>query len=558
MFRYFTSRRVRNIVLSTLGLVLLVQSLYAQKPEAAVWQWSVTAPAEHPERGGPSRAFLWIPPTCRHIQGVVIAQDNMEERSILESAVFRKTLADLDFAEIWVSPFFSMVFRFDKTAPAVFNGIMKDLATVSGYDELNVAPVLPMGHSAAASWPYYFAAWNPGRTIAGLSISGQWPYFRDPSFAPDIWGDRNIDYVPALESMGEYEAADTWSSEGLRERKAHPHMPLSMVANPGQGHFASSEQKERYLALYVRKAAQYRLPKWTGDTAPVLKPIDPTRTGWLVDRWRLNQPPTAAAAPVGKYAGNPDEAFWFFDQEMAHATERYQAVARGLKPQLVGFEQNGELLPQANTHLQVTPRFESEADGITFHLQARFYDTVPGGSPRLSNWTGLPVGAPLGHAQGAPIRIEKIQGPFEQIAPNTFRLRMERETLPGERFELVFAAKHPGDAQYKPAVQQGHMFVPGANREGADQTIDFAAIPAQKLGVRSLRLHATSSAGLPVSFTVREGPAVVSGDTLTFTAIPPRAKFPVSVSVIAWQYGRAAGDKVKSATPIVRTFEITR
>ena len=85
---------------------------------------------------------------------------------------------------------------------------------------------------AAASWPYYFAAWNPDRTLAAISVSGQWPFFRSPVFVPDIWGDRTIDFVPSLESMGEYEAAHTytWSDEGLRERQQHPLMPLSMLA----------------------------------------------------------------------------------------------------------------------------------------------------------------------------------------------------------------------------------------------------------------------------------------------------------------------------------------
>src|SRR6202012_4052041 len=117
---------------------------------------------------------------------------------------FRAALARLNFAGIWVSPPFDHLFRFNAGAGETFDGLMKNLAMVSGYSELTFVPVAPLGHSAAASWPYYFAAWNPGRTLAALSISGQWPYFRNPVFAPDIWGDRNIDFIPCLESMGEY------------------------------------------------------------------------------------------------------------------------------------------------------------------------------------------------------------------------------------------------------------------------------------------------------------------------------------------------------------------
>jgi hypothetical protein len=45
--------------------------------------------------------------------------------------------------------------------------------------------------------------------------------------------------------------------------------------------------------------------------------------------------------------------------------------------------------------------------------------------------------------------------------------------------------------------------------------------------------------------------------TLTFTAIPPRAKFPVSVTVVAWQWGRSIDPPVQSANVVGRTFLIT-
>ena len=174
---------------------------------AQVWQWSVSVKSA---RNGASRAFLWIPPDCRQVRAVVLAQNNMEEQSIIEHPVFRLAMSKLSFAIIWVSPSFDNLFRFNEGAGEMFNGIMKDLANESGYTELTYAPVAGIGHSAAASWPYYFAAWNPQRTLCAISVSGQWPYFRHPAFAPDIWRkDQNIDFIPCLETMGEYEAANT-------------------------------------------------------------------------------------------------------------------------------------------------------------------------------------------------------------------------------------------------------------------------------------------------------------------------------------------------------------
>jgi hypothetical protein len=92
------------------------------------------------------------------------------------------------------------------------------------------------------------------------------------------------------------------------------------------------------------------------------------------------------------------------------------------------------------------------------------------------------------------------------------------------------------------------------NRDGSPQRIDFPAIPDQRAGVESLKLAAVSSAGLPVSYYVVEGPAEVEGDSLVFTKVPPRAKFPVVVTVVAWQWGRGTDPKVRTAERVERSF----
>ncbi len=551
-------------------LIACAVALVAEMPAmgAEVWQWSVDVKGGR-MAAGPAHAFLWVPSTCEKVKAVVLAQNNMEELSILENGKFREALAAMDMAEVWVAPSFDHQFRFNEGAGETFEGMMAGLAEASGYSEIRTAPVAPMGHSAAASWPYYLAVWKPNRVLAALSVSGQWPYFRDGKFAPDIWGDRTVDYVPCLESMGEYEAAATFSNEGLKERREHPLMPLSMLANPGQGHFATTEAKCAYLALYLKKAMEYRWSAEVGvDGYSVLKKIDPTKTGWLVDKWRGDAPPIAQAAPLGAYKGDAGQAFWYFDEELAKATEAYEAQHRGKRPQLVGFVQEGKMVPQTDTHLQVRLKFLPEEDGVTFKVGATFYEKVPEGSPRLPVWTGLPVGSPLGHAAGGEIAIEKIIGPFEKVGPREFRICFEKTGIgPGagpngpatnSTIELDFSAVHPGDGQYKPAVQQAQMFIPVRNKAGKEQHLAFEAMRDQRVGTKSITLAGRSAAGMPVSFYVREGPAMVRGNELTFTPMPPRAKFPVKVTVVAWQYGRGGEDGVQTAEPVERTFYLVR
>jgi len=105
---------------------------------------------------------------------------------------------------------------------------------------------------------------------------------------------------------------------------------------------------------------------------------------------------------------------------------------------------------------------------------------------------------------------------------------------------------------------EAELNIPLANKDGADQTITFDAPDKVTYGTKSLALKATSSSGMPVSYYVREGPAYVEGNTLRFVPLPPRAKFPVKVTVVAWQYGRSIEPKVKSAEPVERTFLITK
>jgi hypothetical protein len=179
-----------------------------QPARGAEWQWSVqVASVISEETMGHPRAFLWIPPDCQRVRGVVVGQHNMQEEPILEHPVFRKTLAELGFAEIWISPGFDLKFRFDHGAGEHFDEMMYALANASGYTELRGAPIVPIGHSFTAIYPWNFAAWNPARTLCVLSVSGQWPYGNHPHQFPTWWppDERNVDGMPGLVTMGEYE-----------------------------------------------------------------------------------------------------------------------------------------------------------------------------------------------------------------------------------------------------------------------------------------------------------------------------------------------------------------
>lgn len=535
-------------------VLALVLVLHPAATGAALWQWMVEMPGEaSPETGAAPNAFLWIPPHCEQVRGVVVGQHNMEEETILEHPVFRAALAELGLAAVWVTPPFDPAFHAPEGSGERFDKLMQRLADASGYEEVGWAPVVPIGHSAAASYPWNFAAWRPARTLAAISVSGQWPfsgYAERPA-----WGSRAIAGVPGLVAVGEYEWAEARAREGAAQRTREVALPMTMLAEPGAGHFDVSTRKVEYLSLYLAKACRHRL-----QDDGTLRAIDATREGWLVDRWRRDETPRWPAAPVADYRGDRSQAFWCFDERHARATEAFGAVDRGKQVQLLGYRVEDEIVPQVNgTHQQVTLPFRSADGGPRFRLAGTFLDTVPEGRPE--RWTAQEAGHAILHADSADrITIDRICGPVRKVDASTFEVCLHRLGLNNRKrsHEVWLQATHPGDETFRRAVQQSLMRVPLENRDGAEQSIEFAAIPDQPLGTACVRLEAESSAGLPVAYFVLSGPAEVEGDHLRLTRTPPRSSFPIKVTVLAWQWGRCEAPMVKTAPVVARTFSIVQ
>jgi hypothetical protein len=529
-------------------LFLLTITVFPLK--AVEWQWYVPVrKVISSETNENPKAFLWIPSNCKQVKAIVVGQQNMLEEPIFEHPVFRKTMSELGFAIIWISPMMDLTFDFHQGAGEIFNETLADLANVSGYKELAYTPIVPIGHSAQASYPWNFAAWNPERTLAVLSIHGDAPLTNLTGSGrpnPD-WENRTIEGVPGLMVEGEYEWWEDRVQPALNYRSKYPKAPVSFLADAGHGHFDCSDEMVDYLCLFLRKAVKYRMPaKFSVDKPVKLNPVDPSK-GWLADRFRPNQFPKASAAPYNKYKGDLKDAFWYFDKETAGATEKFYARQRGKKEQYLGFTQNGKLLTfNPKLHARITGKFEPEPDGLTFHVGAVFTDTL---RSKESNE----------HAAGKPV-INRICGPAVKVNDTTFTIRFYNMGLNNKRrtSDIWLMASHNGDGQYKSTVQQFMMHFPYPVAEGQEQKITFDSIPDVKCGIASIKLNAKSDSGMPVYFYVQQGPAEVIGNTLHFKQLPPRAKYPVKVVIVAWQYGRSVEPKVKTATPVVRSFNIFR
>jgi hypothetical protein len=60
-----------------------------------------------------------------------------------------------------------------------------------------------------------------------------------------------------------------------------------------------------------------------------------------------------------------------------------------------------------------------------------------------------------------------------------------------------------------------------------------------------------------VKFYVEIGPAIIENNRLVFTGIPPNARFPVEVKVVAWQWGTCEPPLFKLER-VSQTFKIIK
>ena len=530
-------------------VVLLSLFMQVAKVAAAPWQWSVEIKELiSEETNAHPSAYLWIPENCKQVRAVIIGQHNMTEETIFEHPEFRKNMGKLGIAEIWITPGIDQRWDVTKGTQQIFETMMKNLSEISGYTELEFAPVIPIGHSAMATYPWNFAAWNPERTLAVLSIHGDSPRTHLTGYgrANLDWGTRTIEGIPSLMVMGEDEWWEDRLITSFDYRREYPNAPLSFLADAGHGHFDISDELIDYLSLFLKKTVEYRLPEHSSLDAPIqLIPVE-AKNGWLADRWRKNEKPTAEAASYDKYKGDKNHAFWYFDKEMADATEKYYANERGKTEQYIGFEQKGKLITfNPKSHVRMSPSFQPEADGVTFHLKAVYTDMLRNEYSKEHSTH--------------PIRMSRICGPVEVVNDTTFTVRFYRMGLdnPKRTGGICLMASVKQDHKYRSAVQQVEIRIPYRNKEGISQRIIFPKLSDVKASVKEISLNGTADSGLPVYYYVKEGPAEIKGDKLVLTKIPPRAKFPVKVTVVAWQYGRSGESKVQTAEAVEQSFYIT-
>ena len=316
--------------------------------DSGIYQYSVAlANYISAETGKAPTAYLWIPKECRQVKAVVFAQQNMTEEMFFKSERFQRQMQQLDVALLWVAPWFSQNWDPATGCQQVFDEMIEAIAYQSGHAEISHSPVIPFGHSAQATMPWNFAAWNPNRTLCIISFHGDAPRTNLCGYgtANVEWGrNRNIDGIPGLMVEGEYEWWEARVRPALAFRLMYPQSCISFLCDAGSGHFESMPETMDYISKFIAKSLEYRLkPDGT------LKKLNP-QDGWLACRYNPDSMPSdgdgakddifqieqrPAPASWADYQGDRHDAFWYFDSEMALLTEARYAETRNKLPRTI-------------------------------------------------------------------------------------------------------------------------------------------------------------------------------------------------------------------------------
>lgn len=361
------------------------------------------------------RSLIRLPRGQKQVRAVLYCHQNMTEEVLFRDAVFCSRMDSLGVAMAFIQRG-SQNWDVTSGCQERFEKIMLDFADGTGHPEIASAPVIPFGHSAQATFPWNFAAWNPDRTLCIISYHGDAPRTNLCGYgrANVEWGrTRNIDKIPSLMIIGEYEWWEARLLPALAFQMMYPDSRISFLCDAGRGHFDLCRHTIDYIALFIEKALDNPRPE----------------EGCHYSRWFQD----------GHESQDPHEQFWYQDEEMVALTKQIYQENQGRKRQWVSAEIDGKLIEyQHDRHIKMNIRLSGEM----LTLNPVFVDST---MTRHSSH----------HAAVKP-RIVLISGPAEQVAPNTFKVNTTYFGKDPKRLwtGITLCIEAEGDKTYKSAVQE--------------------------------------------------------------------------------------------------------
>lgn len=359
------------------------------------------------------KSYLRLP--GREVRAVLYCHQNMTEEVLFRSSRFLSKMDSLGVAMAFIQRG-SQNWDVTTGCQERFETLMQAFADGTGHPEIASAPVIPFGHSAQATFPWNFAAWNPERTLCIISYHGDAPRTNLCGYggANVEWGrTRNIDRIPGLMVMGEYEWWEARLLPALAFRMMYPDSRISFLCDAGRGHFDLCPETQDYIARFIAKALENPRPEG----------------GVYYSRWSED----------GFETSDPHEQFWYQDEEMAARTRARYTETRGKKKQYVSARLKGKQLTyDPERHVKIN----ADITGETFTVEPVFVDENRA--------------APSGDHAAVRPRVVLVSGPAIQTGEYTFRIDPDYFGRDPKRQwkGITLCVEADGDETYKPAVQE--------------------------------------------------------------------------------------------------------
>lgn len=361
------------------------------------------------------RAYIRLPRGAKEVKAVLYCHQNMTEEVLFRSSEFCSSMDSLGVAMAFIQRG-SQNWDTSKGCQERFEKIMNGFARGTEHPEIADAPVIPFGHSAQATFPWNFAAWNPKRTLCIISFHGDAPRTNLCGYGRENieWGrNRNIDSIPGLMIEGEYEWWEARVRPALAFRMMYPESRISFLCDAGKGHFDLSEETQRYIASFIAKSLENPRPEG----------------GVYYSRWSAD----------GSESTDPHDCFWYHDKEMADLTKAIYASSQGKKMQYLGAKINGkEVAYDSSKHIKMN----AEVSGREFTVEP-FFSEEDRSTPTAK------------HAAVKP-RVVLISGPAIQTGEYTFIVDDNYFGKDPARLwsGITICLEADSDDEYKSAVQE--------------------------------------------------------------------------------------------------------
>ena len=384
-----------------------IRERIALQEKRVTWDYQTGEPGQ--------RAFLRLPRGHREVKAVLYCHQNMTEEVLFRSRRFCQQMDSLGVAMAFVQRG-SLNWDVNSGCQERFEKLISQFAEGTEHPELLSAPIIPFGHSAQATFPWNFAAWNPERTLCVISFHGDAPRTNLCGYGRENieWGrTRNIDSIPGLMIEGEYEWWEGRVRPALAFRMMYPDSRISFLCDAGKGHFDLCEDTQDYIAAFIAKALKDPRPKG----------------GCYYSRWLED----------GTESNDLHDQFWYQDEEMVSWTKRRYAETRGKQMQYLSARINGELIPfDANKHIKMNVSLSGE----TFTIEPVFVDADYKGQTNK-------------HASVRP-RVVLISGPAIQTGEYSFQVDSGYFGTDPDRLwkGITLSIEADGDNIYKSAVQE--------------------------------------------------------------------------------------------------------